>query len=511
MPGSMTQLHADIHPVARAPHLGREPPRLSPHGEDGIVAPGHRRRLSDPPRLRPRQGQAADPTRQSCHRSIVTTYRKRELLIGGGLATVYYLLVLNRLDFFGHLEQVKWWAPDSLTYRMTGDWLLGRVDFAHANLAVSVRPFLFPLIVAACEAIHPDAIVVLQYLLWLATAGLVLATLSLLLRRRWLVYALCVVYVSAISPIALTVTVLSETTAIFLLSLAIWMLTASSRDGDDRKRFAFLVALSLAAVVRPVCLYIYLLGCVWVAISMRRYQRLAWFLGVSALPIVLQVAIMYTHFGIFKVSTVDLRAVDAYLLADVQANLNHTDIETEMRRRADAMRAFVPTATESRSGGCYLSWPFLDLRPYQSAVLRDALHSFRSNFRTFLETFGTQLQGNTVGGSNFVEIVSPNKFALDVTAYRNRVLSSLGVLCVLALLMGGVFAVYRHGLAAVIHRHGALIFVAAIAAYQIATSGITFWQGDRLSVASYPLVILLLGWCTEWVTARIRIRHWVVP
>ena len=175
------------------------------------------------------------------------------------LSSCFFYFVNSTVAEFHNWPSIKYTSGDSTSYLNTGKWLFHEVNLSEVERSVATRPFLYPLIVVSLEKLHPWAILIYQFVLWQTQILLVYFCGMLISRSPAASFCLALISISILSPIGISLHVLTETTVSFLLTLSAYMIVLYNKI-KDRIVFIFcsFLSLSLCSVIRPSYIYIYI-------------------------------------------------------------------------------------------------------------------------------------------------------------------------------------------------------------------------------------------------------------
>ncbi len=392
------------------------------------------------------------------------------------------------LGYWADLPAILWLTPDSHSYREVADWLSGQSDFAACAWSAAARPLGYPLFLAVCRAGGDLGLVGSQLALWLAGQVLLLRLLRERIGDTPVTAGLLLLSVICVSPLALAFTGLSETLALFLQMAALFAAHRFERHGRAETLILTALLLALGATVRPA-------GWVpWAAVSLagaayfinRKGSRWVLALVAAGAPVFAQLVLMRTEFGVTQLSIIGEITLDRYLLARTDALIQQENPGL-CREKREAL-SLAPLRQAGRPEGV------AQYAKYVDEQLKDYMHN---SFGWVLRAYGESLQENFRSESSLFYLPHLRPVLINVSRWQNQFFSYAGLLgglatwlglCVITWLRGDIWPA----------RHWLKLLVAGLAAYYLLISGISFWQGDRLSLPAYQPALLLLGlWLEE--------------
>src|SRR5215211_1903324 len=208
-----------------------------------------------------------------------------------------------------------WWANDSATYRMAGEWIFGRDE----NAMIGNRPWLYPFMLGLIRTIFGGRAEtvswIAQFLMWLGSGIFIYLGLQHAARSTVLAMLGAGIFFSHPSPLILTFHGMTETLNIFLISAFCWVLTT---EYTNRIYFALLL-IALTTVTKPI--YLLFLGLLVIYIIWQ-YQsvsklRQAGILALLLIPVWIQLWMSFMASGRPTLSGIGGYTFKNYLVADV--------------------------------------------------------------------------------------------------------------------------------------------------------------------------------------------------
>jgi hypothetical protein len=380
---------------------------------------------------------------------------------------------------------------DANSYRQTAEML-----YCHQFQPHPIRPFGYPLIIgipflfgASDMGILVFA-VFLNIIFWLATVVLLYFIVRRLVNPA---SGLCasILYVLCISHEISLYQSLSETMFLFLIFLSLHFFLRylfSLKSGD--LLFA-LGALCYSVVVRPVTYYFALLAvvcCLILFFRRRSWRNICAVAGMYLATMGLQSINMHRAFGTFQQSYVQNYTLHAYLMSlseflNQKENTSFPDFHAKRQAKTDSVMI-------SFKGSGIEHLQYAD-DFYKAAVKKN----FATNKWNIVRAIYINAVSNMKGGSPSLIVLTSGegdsgfesriKAFTKVTRWENKFSCYLGILCLPLFVILPFFRRYKPD--------GSYLFVAGVNViflYLLATSGISFWQGDRFTYILQPLVIV---------------------
>ena len=238
------------------------------------------------------------------------------------IAIVYYFQTASYLmgveDSKVNIHQPArffWWANDSVTYRITGEWLFGR----ETETMIGNRPWLYPFMLGLIRTIFGGRAETVswfaQFIMWLGSGLLIYLGLQNAMRSTGLALIGAGIFYLHPSPLLLTFHGMTETLNIFLICAFCWVLTT---DHKNRIYYALLLTI-LTTVTKPIYLIFLVLFLIYILwrypFSSKPKQVL--FIALLLIPIWIQLSLSFIATGKPTLSGIGGYTFKNYLVADV--------------------------------------------------------------------------------------------------------------------------------------------------------------------------------------------------
>jgi hypothetical protein len=366
-------------------------------------------------------------------------------------AAAFYVVVGWLSGYLGHPWANVFQSPDSQQYRDVGDWIFQGRSMPEASI---VRPFLFPLLLGLAGHVGGAVGVwLLNVVLWFAALNIGGAAAARLARSSWAAVVVFIAIATNVSLILLTFQGLTEITTIALLCVWMYGLSRSTLLPTPSEVAWTLLPVALLVVVKPE--FELLLGLMVIVLAVKIVRApssgAAVTLAACLIPVAIQVGVMerFNHYlGVSAIGDITLRK---YFLARLEIAIGSA-----------ANMAAARTLT-------------IGLGNFEIARL--VLDHIGEAIFVFAQT----LKDNLLAGTNFIAV---NRLLNRVVELTNLVY--LAVLVVLIPLAGA--ALWRG-------RDLRLALLCAAILNIMVAGGLSFDQGDRLTVVALPL------WATVLVMA----------
>lgn len=405
--------------------------------------------------------------------SWVSLKRSTLLIILNLIAVITYLLVGWASGSLAHVHASVFSSPDSREYRAGADWIFG----ARAS-ASTIRPFLYPLLIGLAERLGGiRGVWLLNVALWFTTLNVAAAAAYRFVKSNWAAALVFLVLATNVSLILLSFEGLTEITVVALLAVWIYGLSHLTRRPTPLQVAWVLLPVTLLVVVKPEFEILLALMAVVLVIGIIRSpgQGLAAAVFAACLiPVAIQLAVMIHFNGYFGISNIGGYTVRVYFLSRLDLAIGQS---------SDIYVARLRMVTLSN----------LDAARFVLNHCGDAVVVFAST-----------LKENLLAGTNFLHGHPRIARAILVTQGAYFVM----LLAVIPLV--GV-ALWRA-------RDGRLALLCIATLNVFLAGGLTFWQGDRITIVALPLwltaVVLAVkeaGGVELWRSLAARLRSVSTP
>lgn len=384
----------------------------------------------------------------------ITGVERRALWLVGCTAVLFYAL-LHLVLGYAVSDQFLFTAADAQEYRAVGSWLLGGPD----TQGTLVRPYLYPLLIAASHACFgAEGIWAMQALAWWLT----ILCVHLAVRRAgcgaipaWVASS---IVMFDLSLFALTYHALTEVIATLLMSGIALHLCTHFNMWRNTRYFIGLVGLTgLLALVKPLffpllLIWLLIMGPLLYRDAFRRSPRHLVGLAVVLLPLIAQVTIMaerHQHFGISRIGDATFRN---YLFARGYGKIHGLDL---------------PIAIDSVA--------HLDDGRVRAVILASP--------DVFLAQYLTHLEDNIYYAGGYTLEMVPGQVHPTATYVMDRMNKFHCILHFLAVIPCWLVVVrlIKRRVFGPMSMIAVLLMITYLVLF---SSGLSFWQGDRLILPS---------------------------
>jgi hypothetical protein len=357
-----------------------------------------------------------------------------------------YLVVSWQSGYLAHPTASVFGSPDSHEYRQVADWIFGARGSADAS---AWRPFLYPVILGLADRVGGAAAVwFLNLAMWFAALNIAAAAAYRLVKNEWAAILAFLALATNASLILLTYQALTEIITVALIATWIYGLShLTARPGAAEVVWA-LLPLTLLVVLKPEFeLLLGVMAIVLVVLVWRNAARGAAGVAFAAclLPVAIQLAVMVTFNHYFGISTIGDSTIRGYFLARLYMTINHTGDFNAARQQVIGLG--------------------------NAEAARLALGHAGDAIAVFITT----LKDNLLAGSNFI-LPDANRHLNSVIVWTNRAYA----LMLVVLIPLAAAALWRA-------RDGRLALLGLGTLNVFLSGGLSFYQGDRLTVIALPL------------------------
>jgi len=364
-------------------------------------------------------------------------------------------------------------TPDATTYRDVAHWFAGGIE----TNSLSVRPLLYPfLLLISLKIGGTIAVFLMQSFMWLAAINLSLASIHHITKNKIIAFVGAFVLFCNLSVMALTAHAITEITTIFLLSLTVFLITKNHRLHREPKfLLQLLLMLTLLTLVKPV----FYLPTVITLLLLIFFQRntlikapkFFLILCLILVPLLSQMTLMKMKYEHFTVSLVGSQTFSRYFVTQ----------GIEQIEKLEHQKAV--TKADGFSSGEKMGYLF-------------------ENRGVYLKNLHQNIKSNIQGEPIFLNFPAEYKNPAAII-FMDNYNELTYYLHVLMLILGIVMLVFfwrcKH--------YQNLIFLLVLLglnSYYLIVSGVSFWQGDRLTLPSIAIWSVLYPALVFWTWHQFR-------
>jgi hypothetical protein len=355
-------------------------------------------------------------------------------------------------------SEIMFSTPDAGSYKDVADWILYHTE----SESVSIRPILYPILILTSNSIGGiHGIWFLQFAFWLLSINFTFLAIKNLTKSNAYAFAGSIFLISNLSLIALTLHGLTEITTVFLLSILILYIARKKEVYLSPNFFNICtLLLVLLTLVKPT-FYIPLLAVLFIAFPFIYFSKFikkpTHFLKLALilLPLIVQLCIIKTKYGELKVSLIGSITLREYIL---------------------------PQGVEKIEG---ISFDEARIKSREFSR-KEQLEYMTSHLPTYLNLFFTNIKDNIKGSPTF--LLYPEGYENQSLAkYESKYNKAYFILAIIltALTIPILIILYKY------RSFPPLVFLLiafALWLYYILVTGISFWQGDRLTLPSVVII-----------------------
>lgn len=371
-------------------------------------------------------------------------------------------------------QELLFSTPDSITYLDVANW----ISHGTPTESTSVRPILYPLFLSIFLKLTGNmGIIIIQSALWLLTVNLVFSSIKRLTKNILFACIGCGIIAINLSLLSLTAHALTEVTTVFLLSLLVYLITLK-RESFREPGFilTILLMLVLLTLVKPI-FFLPIILVVFVLIPLFHFKRLLlqrrllFTLLLILTPLLCQMTWVASKHGHFSVSTIGSLTFSRYIVAQGIIQIEGL----EYQNAVDKAEKF---------------------------STQEKLNYLKQNALTYSKIFFKNIKGNIQGAPTFlsypIENSNPKPTAF-MKKYNNTTLYLHFIFLIIALFtIIQLWRTSRYPLMIMI----VILFV--LNSYLIVMTGISYWQGDRLTLPAIALWSVLYPVLSFYVIQKLK-------
>ncbi|MDX1958055.1 MAG: hypothetical protein SFU98_05750 [Leptospiraceae bacterium] len=392
------------------------------------------------------------------------------------LLGIYFL---GSKGFLNEIDLRMFIIPDSMDYRSVGECLFTTKD----TWAFEIRPFFYPLLLKVFNFKSWD-IFFFQLTLW-SMSGVLLFWLSFKfpLKKKLnhkintnLIFSSfsVILFFSYLTTLLSTLHAMTEVLTVF--SLLVYF---TLKINYPQRKFSVILIMSFLTVTKP--LFIYILIYELIRISYWLYKNFKiirfWYLKIffSLIPVFIQLILFYKKFGIFSISNIQNKTLRQYLFA----------------------RAIFEDSSNQKmllSDFNYLNFVTEHFYPLIKSYL----------FSHPTKMFSAFLNSILEGINSFSYPLSFGKVQHSLIQYSNLWLVSFFIIFIIMIFIYLFSKIKNPNFKKV---DFILLELNFVACYILFSSGISFWQSDRLIMLAIPIMILSIIYILKQIANGIFLKN----
>lgn len=384
----------------------------------------------------------------------------KDSLFLASVLLIMYLIISVSHGYLQNVDDTMFWSRDAMSYREVSDWLCGIKN----TEATSIRPFLYPLIVCICRSIAGNhGIWFYHLLIWMVSGVILYHSVKKMTQNRLLAMGSGLIYTSNLSLMVQTFHAVTELTVIFLLTILIALIVNKSLFDPMAFWIIIFLVTSLLTVVKPV----YCLLLIWLliyrlpfliarAVKSAHMFRILCFIVIALSPVILQLSIMKLKHNKLSLSNIGVLSAKNYFLPMVYVGVYNISL---------------PEARETTKEYSHI----------------EAINFIFKHSNTSIRAFGVIIRSNLISSSELINIPDRQMHLYTYMKFINKSYTVLHVIMMPTLLFL-IFFLFKNKQ----HRELETVFFLMIPLYMlIITSGISYFQGDRIILPTLPVWITL--------------------
>lgn len=377
---------------------------------------------------------------------------------------VYFTIFFNLKTSVS--EEVMFSTPDSETYLDVVNWMTDNVD----SESVSIRPLLYPLILMVSTKLGGVyGIWIIQAIFWLLAINFTFLTIKQITKNIFFSFLGAFLLMSNLSLIALTLHALTEVTTVFLLSMMLFLL---ARKIDEYRSLQFfhicLFFMVLLTLTKPA-FYIPLAGILFIILPLFYFKKYlknpksSLKLLLIILPLIIQISIIKVKYGQATVSFIGPKTLTEYFIPQGIVEVESISFENALKKSESLSKA-------------------------------KQMNYIKNHTITYLSLFRYNIKNNIKGEPTFLlrpKGYESHRFAQFMQDY-NDIMPKTHLIFAFLIFPILLYLFKKKNIPILLF----LVFPFMLGAYYIITTGVSFWQGDRLTLSSiaiwaciYPIIL----------------------
>lgn len=368
-------------------------------------------------------------------------------------------------------------ATDAKEYGEIARWLMGHGDTAYTQ----TRPLLYPALIALpYELGGIYGIWLLQVAAWILSLDLLFSACYRWTNKYMLSFLVAALFAANISAIAISFHALTEMMTILGLAVLVWLIARFKNDYHNVRFGNYMVLLfALLTLIKPVFYYPFLISVlVFLVFNFKQYRSN---LKKAVMPLVavglilIQMSLVKVRHDAFTVSTISHKTFVDYLLTQGYATEENLEFEEALAR------------TRHMSS-------------------KQQVDYIRAHFQMYWDLFNQNVDNNIHGEPVYLNLTSRyQRVLIDTFNYRMnlemRQWHERFLMLISTLLAFLLFARKWKFFIPLLISEGILF-------YYLFATGLSFWQGDRLTlpvIAIWPILyVIVIFELAKWT------RYWFI-
>ncbi|OFY20785.1 MAG: hypothetical protein A2X02_08560 [Bacteroidetes bacterium GWF2_29_10] len=381
------------------------------------------------------------------------------------IAILIYVVVFFNLKITVS-EEIMFSTLDAGSYKDVQNWLEHGVDSEN----VSTRPLLYPLLLMTTSKLGGVyGIWIVQVIFWLLSINFTFMTINYITKNNLLSFIGAFFFMSNLSLIALTLHALTEVTTVFLLSMMLFLLARKIEEYRSLRFFHIcLFFMVLLTILKPV-FYIPLLSLLFIVLPLfylkkyLKYPLNILILLLIILPVIVQITIIKTKYGEAKVSLISSKTLSNYLVSQGMEKIESISFESAVKKS-------------------------------NSLSQKQQIYYIKNHLFLYSYLFKGNIVHNIRGVSFFLlypDGYEKYRLSLFMKHYNNVMLILHCIFLIFIFPLIFIFIKSRNFSILIF-----LVFFSILEFYYIFVTGISFWQGDRLTLPAiaiwsciYPIIL----------------------
>lgn len=366
-------------------------------------------------------------------------------------------------------------TPDATTYRDVSHWIAGGIE----TKSLSVRPLLYPfLLLISLNIGGAVAVFFMQSFMWLAAINLTFASIQRITKNKIFAFIGAFFLFCNLSVMALTAHAITEITTIFLLSLTVYLITKNHcLHREPKFLLQLLLMLTLLTLVKPVFYVPTLITLLMIIFFQRnaliKAPKRILTLCLILVPLFSQMTLMKMKYEHFTVSLVGSQTFSRYFVTQGIEQIEKLEHQKAVTK-ADGFSSSEKMSYLFENSGVYI---------------KNLHQNIKSN-----------IQGEPIFLNYPAEYKNPVAIKFmdnynELTYYLHVLMLTLGMLM---LVLFWRSKNYQHLVL--------LLVLLGLNSYYLIVSGVSFWQGDRLTLPSIAIWSVLYPALVFWARHYFKSR-----
>lgn len=368
-------------------------------------------------------------------------------------------------------------TSEATSYLEVAGWLFRKLSLQDIYYSLSIRPIGYPLLIGVLFKFGAVSMLVVQVALWFVAQR---AIFSIIFEKtNNIIFALIgtVISVTCIAHLLMTHYLLSEALNLPLIAASLFFVHRYVLTNKFNYGAVSIFFLALNSIVRPAESYVFMIVLLFFLINYRKSLVKIIIIILCTAPVILQLTLMILVFDIASLSINDSRTIDLFLLSrvDSQQTNNSIQITRLLRQNSSCMKIFTDKNPD-------------EIKKYKTCVNNQLKEYLTTEPVATLKALIFNMHKNMQEETTFVS--EKSLILYKISSLQNVILCYAGLVISL-IYFGYILLKLSNKKINNFNEIGYELFLILTIVIHLLQCGVSFWQGDRLTLGVYQPTILL--------------------